>query len=318
MFDDVSGQQTDPVLSRALNDWLRALRSERRLATATLSAYASDLRLFIAYLCGHVGGQLTLANLADLRAGDLRGFLASRRSKGLSARSMARELAAIRSFIRFLGKAGLADLSGLTIIRAPRLAKTLPRPLPIQASRAIVASDLHEESSTQPWIAARDAAVLSLLYGCGLRISEALSIIGRDEVQISQTLRVTGKGSKTRLVPLLPVVREAVASYLALCPYACSPNEPIFRGARGGPLKAKLIQNKVAQLRGALGLNDSATPHALRHSFASHLLQRGGDLRAIQELLGHASLSSTQIYTAIDTGHLLTSYENAHPRARRR
>lgn len=303
-------------VATAMNDWLRHLRSERRLAAATLEAYAGDARIFLTFLSNHFASSVRMINLGQLKTTDVRGFLASRRAQGLCARSLARELAAIRSFMRFLSQAGKADLAELSLIRTPRLAKSLPRPLSILAARELASNPIVGDDNTVPWILARDVAVLTLLYGCGLRISEALAITGEDDLIHAKSLKVTGKGAKIRFAPLLPVVREAVGVYLKLCPFKCQPQEPIFRGAKGGPLKARLIQMTVARARGALGLSPSATPHALRHSFASHLLARGGDLRAIQELLGHASLSTTQIYTSVDPTHLLASYQSAHPRAK--
>lgn len=308
----------DAGTARAMSNWLEALGSERRLSPATLDAYQQDIRFFFMFLSGHVGDIVNLDLLRQLKAGDIRAYLASRRQGGLSARSMARGLAAIRSFFRFLARHHRADLSSLSLVRGPRLSRSLPRPLPVAAARQLAQGETGSEDAGEPWIAARDAAVLTLLYGCGLRISEALAITGRDDAAHARVLRITGKGGKTRIVPLLTVVNEAVARYLALCPFSVDRDEPIFRGAKGGPLKPRLIQYVLARARGALGLSQSATPHALRHSFASHLLARGGDLRAIQELLGHASLSTTQIYTQVDGAHLLAAYENAHPRARER
>lgn len=311
--DDTSMEN---ALGAQFRAWLDTLRSERRLAAATYDAYASDARAFLAYLSQSTHKPVDLPRLAALKAVDMRGYLATRRSDGLQPRSLARHLAAIRSFLRHLARGGHLDMSAISLIRSPKLQKTLPRPLAVPLAKQIVSGTDGMEAASEPWIAARDTAVFSLLYGCGLRISEALAITGRDDAARTRTLRVSGKGGKTRIVPLLPVVNQAVADYLSLCPYALGPDEPIFRGAKGGPLKARLIQYAMAKARGALGLGISATPHALRHSFASHLLARGGDLRAIQELLGHASLSTTQIYTEVDSAHLLAAYESAHPRAR--
>lgn len=311
--DDTSMEN---ALGTQFRAWLDTLRSERRLAAATYDAYASDARAFLAYLSQSAHKPVDLPRLAALKAGDMRGYLATRRSDGLQPRSLARHLAAIRSFLRHLARGGHLDMSAISLIRSPKLQKTLPRPLAVPLAKQIVSGTDGTEATSEPWIAARDTAVFSLLYGCGLRISEALAITGRDDAARARTLRVSGKGGKTRIVPLIPVINQAVAEYLSLCPYALAPDEPIFRGAKGGPLKARLIQYAMAKARGALGLGVSATPHALRHSFASHLLARGGDLRAIQELLGHASLSTTQIYTEVDSAHLLAAYESAHPRAR--
>lgn len=316
MDDAASPLPISAEVAAIMRDWLRHLLGERRLATATHEAYCGDVHRFLAFLARHHGKHVTLAALARLTAGDIRGFLAERRRAGLAARSLARHLAAIRSFQRFLARAGKADLSTLSLIRSPRLTKSLPRPIAVPAARALASGDSLDDHA-EPWIRARDGAVLTLLYGCGLRISEALRVTGRDDGARATTLRILGKGGKMRIVPLLPVVNQAIAAYLTLCPYVLAQDDVIFRGARGGPLKARLVQYAVERARGALGLSATATPHALRHSFASHLLARGGDLRAIQELLGHASLSTTQIYTDVDSAHLLASYDSAHPRARR-
>ena len=296
--------------------WEEHLRGERRLSPKTLEAYGRDLEQFLAFLTPHIGNPPAIADLADLRMADFRAFMASRRNEGAGARTLARGLAGIRSFFGFLERDGLVNGAALRAIRAPRQPKTLPRPL--AAADALRVVDVDEQLDEAPWVAARNAAVLALLYGSGLRISEALSLRRADAPPPEGgVLRVTGKGGRTRLVPVLPVVGAAVADYLRLAPFAPAADSPLFRGVRGGPLKPRLIQLAVARLRGALGLPDSATPHALRHSFATHLLASGGDLRAIQELLGHASLSTTQVYTAVDTERLLAVYEHAHPRAAR-
>jgi integrase/recombinase XerC len=301
-------------LQNARQSWLRALGGERRLSPLTVEAYERDTRQFLHFLTGHLGGAPGLGDIAALRTADLRAFLAFRRNGGAGARSLGRGLAGIRSFLRFLERKGLASAAGASALRAPRQPKSLPKPLTAKDARRIASTE--GQLAEEPWIAARNAAVLALLYGAGLRISEALGLTaavlgGRGETAI----RVTGKGGKTRLVPILPVVSEAVAEYRRLCPYHPDPDEPLFRGARGGPLDPAIVQREMRKLRGALGLPDTATPHALRHSFATHLLARGGDLRTIQELLGHASLSTTQIYTGVDTTRLLEIYEQAHPRA---
>jgi integrase/recombinase XerC len=301
----------DSELSAQIAAWQRDLGAVRRLANNTLQAYLSDLGQFLSFLNTHAGGTVTLATLRDLRAADIRAFLASRRNDDLSSRSLARELSALKSFFGFLEREGIINNEALATIRTPKQARSLPKALTVlEAKDAISATDELEDT---PWVAARDVAVISLLYGAGLRISEALAIT-RDDLD-STSLRVTGKGGRTRLVPLIANVRAAIDTYLKLCPYKPGYSEPIFRGEKGGVLSPRLIQLRMQQLRGALGLPASATPHALRHSFATHLLGRGGDLRAIQELLGHASLSTTQIYTAVDTERLLESYRSAHPRA---
>jgi integrase/recombinase XerC len=300
----------DAEVTALVAAWMRDLGSVRRLAANTLEAYGRDLGQFLNFLGPHTGGPVSLATLRQMRPADLRAFMATRREDGVEARSLARSLSAIKGFFRFLEREGVLATEALNIIRAPRAKKSLPRALTVlEAKAALTATD---ELEDRPWVAARDIAVLSLCYGAGLRISEALALTRADLE--GPTLRVTGKGGKTRLVPLIEPVRQAVAAYVDLCPFKPGPSQQLFRGVKGGVLSPRLIQQRVAQLRGALGLPPSATPHALRHSFATHLLGRGGDLRAIQELLGHASLSTTQIYTAVDTERLLDAYRAAHPR----
>jgi integrase/recombinase XerC len=243
--------------------------------------------------------------------------MAARRSDGAGNRTLMRGLAGTRSFARFLERNGKGKVGALSAIRAPKLARSLPKPLAINDAKRMANTDLREGETRAPWIIARDAAVLGLLYGSGLRIAEALSL-KRDQAPQPGTgdaITVTGKGNKARMVPVLPQVAKLIADYVALCPIELPPDGPLFVGARGGPLLPRIVQLAMARLRGALGLPDSATPHALRHSFATHLLARGGDLRSIQELLGHASLSTTQIYTAVDSERLLEVYATAHPRA---
>ena len=293
--------------------WLESLSAERRLSGNTLEAYERDTRQFLQFLSGHVGGTVKIRDIEALRPADLRGFLAHRRKEGAGARSLGRHLAGLRSLLRHLERKGLVNAAGAGAIRSPKQPKSLPKPLSGNQALAVVSRDAQMQE--EPWIAARDAAVLSLLYGCGLRISEALSLTPEVFQGRPKSLRITGKGGKTRLVPLLPVVTEAVENYYKLCPYHLEPGAPLFRGARGGPLQPAIIQREMQKLRSALGLPDSATPHALRHSFATHLLGSGGDLRTIQELLGHASLSTTQIYTGVDSARLLDIYDRAHPRA---
>jgi integrase/recombinase XerC len=303
-----------PDLIAARKAWLDALASERRLAALTVEAYERDTRQFLAFLTGHLGGAPGIADIADLRPADLRAFLAQRRSGGAGSRTLARGLAAIRSFLRFLERRGQASAAGAKALRAPKQPKSLPKPLTAADARQVVGAE--GQLAEEPWIAARNAAVLTLLYGCGLRISEALGLNGDAFSRGNETaLRVTGKGGKTRLVPVLPAACEAVAAYRKLCPFHLAPDGPLFRGAKGGRLDPAIIQREMKKLRSALGLSETATPHALRHSFATHLLGRGGDLRTIQELLGHASLSTTQIYTGVDTSRLLEVYRSAHPRA---
>ena len=293
--------------------WLDALGEERRLSALTIDAYERDTRQFLLFLAAHAGGPVKLSDLRELRPADLRAFLASRRKDGAGARTLGRGLAGLRSFLRHLEKKGLVNAAGSRAVRSPRQGKSLPKPL--TASQAVKVTSDEGQMAEEPWIAARNAAVLSLLYGSGLRISEALGLTARDFPAGARTLRVTGKGGKTRIVPLLPATSEAVQAYLKLCPFAVAPDRPLFLGARGGPLQPAIIQREMRKMRSALGLPETATPHALRHSFATHLLSAGGDLRAIQELLGHASLSTTQVYTGVDAARLLDIYERAHPRA---
>jgi len=300
----------DDEMSRLVALWQRDLSSVRRLAAKTLEAYSRDVGQFFTFMGVHAGGPVSIAMLTELRAADLRAFMARRRQEGVEARSLARGLSAIKSLFRFLEHEGVLSSEALNTIRAPRAKKSLPKALTVSEAKATITTT--DEMEDRPWVAARDIAVLTLCYGAGLRISEALSL-SRADLE-GPTLRVTGKGGKTRLVPLIDPVHQAVETYLTLVPFKLTPSQPLFRGVKGGVLSPRLIQMRMAQLRGALGLPPGATPHALRHSFATHLLGRGGDLRAIQELLGHASLSTTQIYTAVDTERLLDAYRAAHPR----
>jgi integrase/recombinase XerC len=292
------------------------LRAERRLSPKTLEAYARDVRQCLVFLAEHWGKQVTLKGFAALEASDVRAFMAMRRADDIGGRSLMRALAGLRSFGRFLEQEGKGKVGALSAIRAPKIGKSLPKPIQIDAAKRFADADERAGEDRDPWIWARDAAVMALLYGSGLRISEALGLKRRDVPLPGEgdVIIVTGKGNKTRMVPVLQNVLTLIADYTAMCPHPLEPAGPIFVGARGGPLRARIIQLTMARLRGALGLPDSATPHALRHSFATHLLSRGGDLRAIQELLGHASLSTTQIYTGIDSERLLEVYRTAHPR----
>ena len=301
---------TDDFVKSQLARWQRDLQSVRRLAANTLEAYLRDVGQFLGFLAGHTGGPVTIATLKELRAADIRAFMALRRSQTLGSRSLARSLSGLKSFFKFLEREGVVATEALNVIRTPKLPKSLPKALTVMEAKATISSTADMEEV--PWVAARDTAVLSLCYGAGLRIAEALAV-SRADLE-GQAMRVTSKGGKTRLVPLIGSVRTAIETYLKLCPFTLGPSQPLFRGVKGGVLSPRLIQMRVVQLRSALGLPPSATPHALRHSFATHLLGRGGDLRAIQELLGHASLSTTQIYTAVDTDRLLESYRAAHPR----
>ncbi len=306
-----------PDVTAEISRWLGYLGAERRMSAKTLEAYRRDVGQFLDFLAEHLGGAPSLKQLAKLSPADVRAFMAARRSDGLSSRSLMRVLAGARSFARFLERNGKGKVGALSAVRAPKVAKTLPKPLAIAAAKRISDTELRAGEKREPWIIARDAAVLALLYGSGLRISEALSLKRKDAPMpgAGDAITVTGKGNKTRMVPVLPQVAKLIADYVALCPIDLPGDGALFVGARGGPLSPRIVQLAMARLRGALGLPDTATPHALRHSFATHLLARGGDLRAIQELLGHASLSTTQIYTAVDSERLLEVYASAHPRA---
>ncbi|MBP2465519.1 tyrosine recombinase XerC [Sinorhizobium meliloti WSM1022] len=293
--------------------WLASLAEERRLSEKTVDAYERDTRQFLTFLTGHLAGPPRLSDICALRPADLRGFLAQRRKGGAGARTLGRGLAGLRSFLRYLERNGLANAAGAGAVRSPKQPKSLPKALTDREALKVVTADA--QLAEEPWIAARNAAVLTLLYGCGLRIAEALDLTPADFSGPVTSLRVTGKGGKTRIVPMIAAAAEAVETYRKLCPYHIEPEEPIFRGARGAKLQPAIIQREMQKLRAALGLPDSATPHALRHSFATHLLAGGGDLRTIQELLGHASLSTTQVYTGVDSARLLEIYDRAHPRA---
>ncbi len=308
----------EPDVSAQTGAWLQYLITEKRVADKTVEAYTRDIEQFYEFLFEHLAGAASLNDLAELSPRDFRAFLASRRSDGVSSRTVARNLSAIRSLFRFLEKKGTLANPGLAAIRSPKIAHSVPKPLSVDAARRLSSPDtLAAGASERKWILARDAAVLTLLYGCGLRISEALGLMLRDAPvkPEHQVLTITGKGGRMRQVPVLPVAREAIAKYLELCPHALDAEGPLFVGVRGKRLNARIIQLAVVRLRGALALPHTATPHALRHSFATHLLSAGGDLRGVQELLGHASLSTTQIYTEVDSEHLLKQYNKAHPRA---
>ncbi|HEY5166782.1 MAG TPA: tyrosine recombinase XerC [Pseudolabrys sp.] len=306
-----------PDVTAEISRWLGYLGAERRMSPKTLEAYRRDVGQFLSFLAEHLGGAPSLKQLAKLTPADVRAFMAARRAQGIGNRSLMRGLAGSRSFARFLERNGKGKVAALAAVRTPKLPRTLPKPLAINDAKRIADTDLRAGEAREPWIIARDAAVLGLLYGSGLRIAEALSLKRKHAPLpgVGDSLTVTGKGNKTRMVPVLPQVAKLIADYVALCPLALPGDGALFVGARGGPLGPRIVQLAMARLRGALGLPDSATPHALRHSFATHLLARGGDLRAIQELLGHASLSTTQIYTAVDSERLLEVYASAHPRA---
>jgi integrase/recombinase XerC len=292
--------------------WLQSLTHERRASPNTLRAYGDDLTRFLGFQQGHLGGAVTSASLAKLKAADIRAFIAARRSEGLGAGGVQRALAAIRSFYRFLAKEGILENPAPAAVRTPRVKRGLPRPLS-EADAARVMEEAGEHDVE--WMGARDAALVTLLYGAGLRISEALSL-KRGDVPLGETLTILGKGRKERMVPVLPLLRDAIDIYAGKIPFGGGPATPLFLSRRGLPMSPREAQGLMQRLRGRLGLAERATPHALRHSFATHLLAGGGDLRSVQELLGHASLSTTQTYTEIDMRRLMETYEAAHPRAK--
>jgi len=305
--DPLSGHPASQLAAR----WADHLARDRRRSVHTVRAYAATAHRLIGFLADHLGGAVDDAALAGLSAADLRAFLTRRRAEGIGNASAARELSAVRGFLAF-ASAEAGRQAAVPRLRSPKKPRSVPRP--ISPDEAVSLAEEAAEMAAEPWLAARDEAVLMLLYGSGLRVAEALGLTGA-ALPMGETLVVTGKRNKTRIVPLLAPVKEAIESYLSLCPYAASRDETLFRGARGGPLRGEIVRRAVAKARRALGLSERTTPHALRHSFATHLLGRGADLRQLQELLGHASLSSTQIYTAVDAAHLMDVYRHAHPRA---
>jgi integrase/recombinase XerC len=304
---DLADDGASPLAAR----WAIHLQHDRRHSAHTVRAYVATAHRLVAFLTQHRGEPTSHAALEAITAADLRAFLAFRRGQGLGSSSAARELSGVRAFLRFAAEQN-GRVAELPRTRAPKRPRTLPRPASPEDATAL--ADDAAAAASAPWIGARDLAILLLLYGAGLRVAEALSLTAR-ALPVGSTLRVTGKRSKTRIVPVVPAVREAIESYVTQCPYPISGESPVFVGARGGPLNPDLVRRAVAAARRRLGLPDTLTPHALRHSFATHLLARGADLRALQELLGHASLSSTQIYTAVDAARLLDVYRHAHPRA---
>ncbi len=301
-----------PQLRAALSDWLAQLSALKGASQNTLTAYAADVRGYLGFLAQHKGGTEGLPAVLATTQSDLRAWMAHERGRGLEARSLARALSAVKSFTAWAADRTGAEATPVLSARGPKFRRKLPRPLSEDGAAEVI--ETVGLQARDDWQQARDIAVVTLLYGCGLRISEALGLTG-DAIPLPDVLRITGKGGKTRLVPVLPAAREAVATYVRLCPWDLPAGEPLFRGARGGPLNPRLIQLAMEKARLQLGLPATATPHALRHSFATHLLTAGGDLRAIQELLGHASLSTTQAYTAVDAARLMEVYEAAHPRA---
>ncbi|HKQ94720.1 MAG TPA: tyrosine recombinase XerC [Aestuariivirgaceae bacterium] len=298
----------------AIRAWLDHLATERRASPRTLEAYARDLTQFSQFLTGHLAKPPALSDLAGLSAGDFRAFLARRRRDGADSRTLARQLSAIRSLFRHFERNGILKNVAIGALKGPKIPHSVPRPLTVASADRLCSGEIAGPEVPQ-WILARDLAVLTLLYACGLRISEALGLNRRDAPLDSDVLTITGKGNKTRMVPVLAAARQAIRTYLDLCPQPLAPGDPLFIGAKGGRLNARNVQLLIARMRGALGLPESATPHALRHSFATHLLGSGVDLRSIQELMGHASLSTTQVYTEVDRRHLVEQYMKAHPRA---
>ena len=301
-----------PACRDALQHWLDSLGALASRSENTLNAYCGDVTEFLSFMTLHHSEQQGLAALERISVSDMRAWMASQRSSDIGARSLARKLSAVKSFYRWLAERKGFEPTAVLSTRAPKFTENLPRPLTEDAARTMIGTV--EMQSNSDWVAARDVAVVTLLYGCGLRISEALSLTGVD-APLPEILRIMGKGDKERIVPVIPVARLAVDCYLRLCPHPQSPQAPLFRGVRGGALNPRAIQGVMAKARMQLGLPATATPHAMRHSFATHLLSAGGDLRTIQELLGHASLSTTQTYTAVDTAHLMEVYNRAHPKA---
>ncbi len=301
-----------------IRDWLSSLAHERRASEHTLRAYSDDVYRFVGFLNFHRGATVTPVMLQKLGTGDIRAFITDRRKEGLGPRGVQRALAAIRSFFKYLEREGFSGetQAALRAIRGPKLPRTLPRPLSMDdAARTIADAGTKKRENDPPWLAARDAALVTLLYGTGLRISEALSL-KRGDVPLGESLTIVGKGRKERAIPVLEAVREAVTAYAEASPFGTAKSDSLFMSRRGKPMSPREAQLLMQNLRGRLGLSEKATPHALRHSFATHLLQNGGDLRAVQELLGHASLSTTQKYTEVESSRLLAVYDAAHPRAK--
>jgi integrase/recombinase XerC len=292
--------------------WLESLAHERRASPHTLRAYGDDVERFLSFLNEHVGAEIGTVALKELAPADIRAFVTLRRSQGLGGRGVQRALAAIRSFFRYLAREEILDNPAPRSLRSPRVPRTLPRPLSVKdAARVLESAGEHDVE----WLGARDVALLTLLYGVGLRISEALGL-KRGDAPLAESLSIIGKGNKERVVPVLPIVREAIDAYVKVCPFQLAPTAALFLSRRGNPMSAREAQALMQKLRSGLGLAERATPHALRHSFATHLLAGGGDLRSVQELLGHASLSTTQTYTQVETSKLMAIYKKAHPRGK--
>lgn len=296
----------------ALVRWLEQLKALDGAADATCDAYRRDVAGWLGFLAGHGGGGFGPAGLGEITVSDMRAWMAHERGRGLGARSLARSLSAVKAFARWAAERNGFDPTAILSARSPKYRRKLPRPLTEDAARQMIATV--EMQPRTEWVAARDVAIVTLLYGCGLRISEGLGLTG-DCAPLPEVLRIRGKGGKERIVPVIPAARRAVDAYLRVCPYAPGPGQPLFRAVRGGAVNPRVIRKAMQDARMQLGLPATATPHALRHSFATHLLAAGGDLRAIQELLGHASLSTTQAYTAVDQAHLMEVYDRAHPKA---
>lgn len=315
MSELVLGFSAKPDVQDTLAHWLRWMESERNLSAHTLSAYVADVGEFLRFLTDYRGGSPPALNdLSDLKSGDFRAWLSRLAMDGLVGASRARKLAAVRNLFRWMDRSGRLHNPAVATLSTPKVLRPAPRPLTeIDTGRFL---DEAEQEPEEPWIGKRDRALFTLLYGCGLRISEALGL-NRKDAPLGETLRVTGKGRKDRMIPVLPAVTEAVRGYLDACPFTLAPDGPLFVGVRGKRLNPSIAQHQMQRLRGLMDLPDSATPHALRHSFATHLLADGGDLRAIQDLLGHASLSTTQRYTDVENEQLMNVYRSAHPRARK-
>ena len=301
-----------PAARDALSTWLDQQRALRGASEHTIAAYAADVTEFLSFMTAHHGGTQGLGPLAQIGVSDMRAWMANARGRDVGPRSLARKLSAVKSFYRWLAEREGFEPTAVLSTRSPKYQRKLPRPLSVEAAKDVI--ELAEAQSLTPWIAARDQAVITLLYGCGLRISEALSLTGA-VLPMAACLRIIGKGEKERIVPVLPAAKQAIEAYTHLCPYDIAPTTPLFYGARGAALSPRAVQKVMQSVRMQLGLPATATPHAMRHSFATHLLNAGGDLRAIQELLGHASLSTTQAYTGVDTARLMEVYARAHPKA---
>ncbi|MEP2783774.1 MAG: tyrosine recombinase XerC [Pseudoruegeria sp.] len=301
-----------PAATDSLENFLASQRALKDIADNTITAYQTDILGYMAFLANHSGGAFGLSQLKTVTLSDMRAWMAHERGRGTAARSRARSLSAVKSYYRWLAEREDFDPTAVLSVRSPKFTRKIPRPLAEDAARAMI--DTVELQSDTPWVAARDLAVITLMYACGLRISEALGLTGA-HAPLPDVLRIKGKGGKERIVPVLPAAKDAVQGYCHICPFDLTKDKSLFRGKRGGPLNPRLLQKTVERARLQLGLPATATPHAMRHSFATHLLNAGGDLRAIQELLGHASLSTTQAYTAVETARLVDVYERAHPKA---